>query len=245
MCYDAGMDLSLLIFLGKHDQVRHRIASADPEDLTPGKLDRAIRFAIADDEADIAGLLLDVGADLDTALCCAVSHYNEAMTVDLLQRGADAQSALNVINSKYEIYEEDLQDPDVSIDKPARRRLLTILLQHGLDPAQPVPDKPYGDGDTLLHTMCRYGSAGADIKLLLEYDHTQMLANSANNTGETPLQCYCSTGLPLRLGVVRTLLEHGADATLPNGSGKTLMQQLERHGGTPDGLRDILVEAGA
>ena len=59
------MDLSLLIFLGKHDQVRHRIASADPQDLTPGELDRAIHFAIADDKVDIVGLRLDAAAAAD------------------------------------------------------------------------------------------------------------------------------------------------------------------------------------
>ena len=62
----------MLIFLGKHDQVRHRIASADPQDLTPGELDRAIHFAIADDKVDIVGLLLDASADQDTALYCVV-----------------------------------------------------------------------------------------------------------------------------------------------------------------------------
>ena len=152
--------------------------------------------------------------------------------------GVRPEGAYNALVQLYEVFEAATRDPDVRIRSPERRRLLSIMLMHGLDPARTT--SLYGD--SMLHTLCRYGAPIDDILLLLENNRT--LANTKNAGGDMPLQCYIKNAETLRIGVVRALLEHGADATIEDGQGRPLLSLLDRRGHVP-GLRDMLVQNGA
>ena len=86
-------------------------------------------------------------------------------------------------------------------------------------------------------------AVNVDIMLVLECDH--ILANMKNASGDTPLQCYIKDASTLRIGVVKALLEHGADASINDGDGRPLLRLLDSCYSIPDGLRDMLVENGA
>ena len=217
-----------------------------------------ILIAAEDINNDSVKLLLAAGADpnkpsrpcmaheppeSEYPIGIALSNYYENMAVTLLQGGARAECGYGALNSMYQDFGADTRDPEERTLLPERRRLLYILLQYGLDPAQAVPACEYGD--TLLHTLCQNGAPIDDIKLVLECDHT--LANMKNTDGDTPLQCYIKGAITLRIGAVSALLEAGADVTINDGQGKPLLSLLDGRlrWHVPEGLRDMLVENGA
>ena len=210
-----------------------------------------LRIAVNNRHIGSVRLLLAAGADPDTPspshsqlkypLGIALWDYDPEMVALLLQAGARPDGAYDALHSMYAVFEADKEDPDVVFRPVVRRRLLSIMLKHGLDPARTVPASRYGD--TLRHALCRYGAPINDISLVLRYDEHSS-ANTKNADGDTPLQCYIKDAQTLRIGVVKALLEHGADATISDGNGKPLLRLLVRRGQVP-GLRDMLVENGA
>ena len=105
-----------------------------------------------------------------------------------------------------------------------RRGVLKALIQAGLDPA-----RVYDGRHHLLHVLCGAGAPTKDIKLLLYHG----AADAINITfeGSTPLHLHLAyAGIPT-LGTVRELLEHGANATIPDGEGRTAIEILRSRNG--------------
>ena len=70
-------------------------------------------------------------------------------------------------------------------------------------------------------------------------------ARYKNIDGDTPLMCYIKHANKLRIGVVKALLEHGADATIHDRDGRSLLSLVDKRESVPDRLRAVLVEKGA
>ena len=213
-----------------------------------------LKVAVSNRHINGVRLLLSAGADPDSpSPSSACSHlkyplggalwdYDPEMVGVLLQAGARPEHAYDALHSMYKVYEYDRSDPDVIFRPAVVRRLLTVMLRHGLEPAQVVPTCLYGD--TLLHAMCRYSAPIKDIGLALQYSNNPPV-NIRNADGDTLLLCYVKNSNVLRIGVVRTLLEHGADASICDGMGRSLLSFLERRYSVPDGLREMLVDNSA
>lgn len=211
-----------------------------------------LRLASLDGDAGIVKLLLDHGADPNVPSKTAYSNlvyplgstlwsYHEEVAEMLLRAGGNPDHAMYELNKLYAVSRTDISNPDAGIRLPARRSLLSLLLRYGLDCSRAVPDNQHGD--TLLHTLCWYEAPVSDIKLMLDHDHT--LVSIKNGDGDTPLQVYVKKAGTLRVGVVKALLEAGADATLGDGGGRPLLNLRNRHPRIPDGVRQLLVDHGA
>ena len=195
---------------------------------------------------DIVKMLLAAGADpntparfnlanltLESPLVFAVWNYHEEIAVTLLQAGARTDHVHDVLISMYQEFTADTRYPEERNRLSKRRDMLHILLKHGLD-----------QSCSLLRTLCRYGAPIKDILMLFKYDHTPF-AKYKNFDGDTPLQCYIKHANKLRIGVVKALLEHGADATINDGGGRPLLSLVDKRESVPDRLRAMLVEKGA
>ena len=207
---------------------------------------------------DIVKMLLAAGADPNTPsrfnlanftsdypLEFALMNYHSEIALTLLQGGARTELVHGALISMYQEFTADTRYPEERNRLPKRRDMFEILLKHGLDPPYPVPASI--SRDSLLHTLCRYGAPIKDIIMLFKYDHTHTshtFAKKKNFNGDTPLQCYIKNANILRIGVVKALLEHGADATINDRDGRPLLSLVDKRDSVPDGLRDMLVEKG-
>ena len=204
-------------------------------------------------------LLLNAGADpnkppspetqtLEDPLKAAISNYYVKTATTLLQNGAllngPAYDALagfyidfgaNTTNTTY--YDKRRLLPD-------RLELLEIMLQLGMDPSQTISQQGSACGDTLLHVMCRHDASIEEILKLLEYDRNAL--NKKNADGDTPLASHIG-GEKLRVGVVRTLLDYGADATVTNDEELSLLSLLDKRPvvEVTDSVREVLIDNGA
>ena len=127
---------------------------------------------------------------------------------------------------------------------PERRELLEIMLHFGMDPSQTISQQGSACGDTLLHVMCRHDAPIEEILKLLEYDRNAL--NKKNADGDTPLASHIG-GKELRIGVVRTLLEYGADAAVSNNKGLSLLSLLDKRPvvEVTNRVREVLIDNGA
>ena len=215
-------------------------------------------IAVMNGDHDIVRLLFNAGADPnkssspeisdetpDDPLKVAISNYRADTAAILLQYGAcPTESAYDALTGIYNSFEADTRDQKERSLLPVRRQLLELMLQHGLEPAQAIPAS--GNGNTLLHILCRHGAPIEDILVLLGHDKSGV--NTKNANGDTPLATYISGAETLRIGVVSALLEHGADASISDGEEVSLLDLLNRRRGTRDvqaRLRDILIDNGA
>ena len=203
----------------------------------------------------IVKMLLAAGADPNTPsrfnlanltsvypLEYALMNYHEEIAVTLLQGGALPELVHGALRDMYEDFGADTREPEERKLLRKRRDMLSIMLRHGLDPAQGLSGNRYAD--SLLHTLCRYGAPIKDIIMLFKCDHTPS-ARYKNIDGDTPLMCYIKHANKLRIGVVKALLEHGADATIHDRDGRSLLSLVDKRESVPDRLRAVLVEKGA
>ena len=211
-----------------------------------------LRLASLEGDAGIVRLLLDHGADPNMPSKTAYSDqvyplgstlwsYHEEVAEMLLQAGAIPDLAIYELNKLYAVFRADISSPDAGIRLPVRRRLLSLLLRYGLDCNRAVSDNY--DGDTLLHTLCRYEAPASDIKLMLDHDHT--LVSVKNGDGDTPLQVYIKEAETPRVNAAKALLEAGADASLYDNKGRPLLSLRNRCPRIPDGVRQLLINHGA
>ena len=138
-----------------------------------------------------------------------------------------------------------------------------LLLAAGADPDSPSPHAhlkyPLGIAlwdydDVLASILLQVGARPEGVYNALVQLYEVFEADTRDpdvrksgrlNAGDDmPLQCYIKNAETLRMGVVRALLEHGADATIEDGQGRPLLSLLDRRGHVP-GLRDMLVQNGA
>ena len=206
-------------------------------------------------------LLLNAGADpnktscpethgtLENPLKAAISNYYVKTATTLLQNGALLDGpAYDALAGFYKDFGADTTDYGERRLLPKRRKLLEIMLQHEMDPSQTISEQESICGDTLLHVMCRHDAPIEDIQMLLVDDqkHDRGTINTKNADGDTPLASHIG-GEELRIGVVRTLLEYGADGAVINDEGLSLLSLLDKRPEVevPDSVREALIDDGA
>ena len=202
-------------------------------------------------------LLLNAGADpnktscpethgtLENPLKAAISNYYVKTATTLLQNGALLNGpAYDALAGFYKDFGADTTDYDKRRLLSKRRELLKMMLQLGMDPSQTISQQGSACGDTLLHVMCRHDAPIEDILKLLEYDRNAL--NKKNADGDTPLASHIG-GEKLRVGVVRTLLDYGADATVTNDEELSLLSLLDKRPvvEVTNSLREVLIDNGA
>ena len=204
-------------------------------------------------------LLLNAGADPNKSSCPEISHgspvtplktaiskYDVETTDTLLQHGALFDSAAyDSLAGIYNDFGTDTRDQSERNRLPQRRKLLAIMLKHGMDPSKTISEPVGNRNTTLLHILCDNSAPIEDIRVLLDHDNSTI--NIINARGDTPLASYISFAETLRIGVVRTLLENGADASISDGKGVPLLSLVDSRGryNVPTGLRQMLVDNGA
>ena len=189
-------------------------------------------LAVRDESSDIAGLLLDHGADphlvyedgktlLHLLLGPPGSGWNSAWREDhlvfvqlLLEHGADVNARDNVHNT-----------PLLLAMRHRSPKIAQWLLEHGAN-----PHSVYAEGKTLLHLLSEPVGSGwghfwhdnhvAFAQLLLERGAD---VNARDNVHRTPLLLAIQDRSP---NIARFLLEHGADSNLVYEEGNTLLHLL-------------------
>ena len=219
-----------------------------------GKTPLSIAAGRGDDET--VKLLLNAGADpnkppspetqtLENPLKAAISNYYVKTATTLLQNGALLNGpAYDALAGFYKDFGADTTDYDLRRLLPERRKMFKLMLQHVMDPSQAMPGLESKCGDTLLHVMCRHDAPIEDILELLEHDGSTI--NTKNADGDTPLASHIG-GEKLRVGVVRTLLEYSADATVINDEGLSLLSLLGKRPvvDVTDSVSEMLIDNGA
>ena len=173
-------------------------------------------------------LLIEQGADVhatdvneDTPLCTVLGEWYRYAIYALLDNGAEPGNCHDQLADLY-LNMCNLDWRDELRLYSYRRSVLAALLRRGLD-ALYVFDA--ARGYHLLHALCRYGAPIKDVRLLLDSGAGDGI-NSLTRAGETALHLHLAcAGSPV-LGTVRDLLEHGADATIPDGEGRTVIEIL-------------------
>ena len=213
-----------------------------------GKGNTPLSIAAGRGDDETVRLLLNAGADPNLSshpethgtpknpLNASISCYQVKTAATLLQHGARLDGA--VYDSLAGIYRVKKR----LLSK--RRKLLEIMLQHEMDPSQTISQQESICGDTLLHVLCRHDAPIEDILMLLE--HGRSVINKKNAEGDTPLASHFGDS-ELRIGVVRTLLEYGADATVINDEGLSLLSLLDKRlvVKVTVSLRKMLIDNGA
>lgn len=150
--------------------------------------------AIHRNRRDFFGLLLSHGAD------CKAEDYRGRTALHHLASGKERE------------YEYD----------PTRRDLQQQLDEHFLQGLLSVDDNLYvkdGKGRTCLHDLARFGSTGL-VKVFLQNGRFKVGFDPEDNEARTPLHAACEAEND-DPGLVRLLLEHGADPKKKIKNGRT------------------------
>ena len=177
----------------------------------------ALLLALERENLDVAQLLLDHNADVNvrdkrgnTPLHVAVSTGNGHLDICriLLNRNAE-------VNSR----NHHGSTPLLLASEHGAPELVELFLDHNAD-----PHARDGDGDTLLHCAAIAGRIEV-VQLLLERNaDLNADVNSQNNEGSTPLHLASAGYGEGNPGIVRLLLDHGADSQARNLSGETAFE---------------------
>ena len=223
-----------------------------------GRTPLSITAGRGDDET--VKLLLNAGADpnnppspetqtLENPLKAAISNYRVTTAKLLLQSGSHPGGpAYDALAGFYKDFGANTTYQNERGLLPERRELLEFMLQLGMDPSHTISQQESACGDTLLHVLCRHDAPIEDIQMLLVDDrkHDRGTINTKNADGDTPLASHIG-GEELRIGVVRTLLEYGADAAVINNEGLSLLSLLDKRPEVEvtDSVREALIDNGA
>src|ERR1700733_414874 len=198
---------------------------------------RPLGWAVANDDVDMAKLLLARGANIDCAnklgqvpLLIATTRGNVNMVCLLVEKGANINytDEVNIPSLNYacELYSKAKHNEDEQLKGGDWRRkcytgyevlppsasfysIIKKLLKHKADVA--IADR---NGNTPLH-IAAWGSTGKLELIALLLDHGAEI-NRKNNKGETVLMISCHD-----LERTQYLIRHGADINLKDSEGKT------------------------
>jgi ankyrin repeat protein len=110
----------------------------------------------------------------------------------------------------------------------------SLLLERGADPTIAT-----GKGCTPLMAASDGGGYLKVVRLLLGQPSVKATINQGDSLGRTALWSACCHG---RLGVLRALLESGADPTIANHKGTTPMAAAKREPISAEGRRECVAE---
>jgi ankyrin repeat protein len=203
-------------------------AGADVNELDPSTL-TALHMAASRGAVDIAGLLINAGADVNAQagsgqglvrpLHLATQFNRPAVVALLLQHGADVDATTS--------------RGETALLLAAKSGYVDIaeqLLQSGADPL--AAEASYGD--TAIYIAAMNGFLDV-VKLMVSSGVDVNLQNS--RTGETALWV---AAMDNRADVVAFLLSAGADPNIANGKGQTPLQMS-----SDPAVQDVLRKAGA
>ena len=207
------------------------------------------------------GLLIAHGADDeaadhagDTPLCKSLEALAAALQDGNLKRAAPCEEVVGVLLDAgaatdrchpraaalyRDVPKPNWRDRGEMLLLPLRRRVLTTLLGKGLQAGRSCDDR----GNTLLHVLCRCAAPSDDILLLLEAGVADSI-NLRTADGDVPLLLYLESAKRPAMQTVRALLEHGADATMVNGQGRTAVEITDTIPRSSDSLALLVVEHG-
>ncbi|TXG82859.1 MAG: ankyrin repeat domain-containing protein [Spirochaetes bacterium] len=178
--------------------------------------------ASEENQTDIIKILADQGVNLNqvdqefvTPLMTSCYYGNLNATLTLIEKGAEVNQSVNGVTAI--LLAAQVGDVDI----------ITALLLNGANPNQPdegtAPNWVYGYKPIII--AAQNGNIDAVIKLL---DNGANI-NDKNAEGCTALYTVCWVG---NLQMVQTLIERGADKTIPNNYGMTPTFIAEQQGFT-------------
>ncbi|AEO66577.1 uncharacterized protein THITE_110529 [Thermothielavioides terrestris NRRL 8126] len=167
----------------------------------------------------IAKLLLEAGAELEakspvtgrTALHEAISGQKTDLVIFLLKHGASVVS--KDMHSENAIWHA-LNQPS---DDTTLLRIILRSIEGNQTAKSSLIQRSESGGRTPLHECAECGWVER-AELLLDAGGSQFMVSQVDGRGNTPLHAAAANG---QFGVVRVLLEHGADMLATNDDGRT------------------------
>lgn len=206
--------------------------------------------AVRKGDEEAVRALLDMGEDINAVseehsfeglspLAVACRTCDIPMSVLLLELGADP----SLKNSAGELPIVALFGPQLMLHAPKNlyrdrlaERLVELLARHGFDPDSSLNDQ----GDCLLGLACSSQNGrgvGRDSVIHMVVEEAVRLGadvNRKNNAGQTPLMLSCAGDFQTMEEVQTALLEAGADVTLRDAQGNTVLHYAAQQASNRD-----------
>ncbi|MCR9251732.1 MAG: ankyrin repeat domain-containing protein [bacterium] len=184
-----------------------------------------IRPAVSNNHTETSILLLDNGANISGMIPISSGHGNDKVVMKLLEKGANPDNGtVPAVKNKHVKVAKILIDSGANVKDP---KFLQMAVDNKQGPMVTVLDKGGCDvhhtndkGNSFLHQSSQFKGEVELVKALLG---TAIDVNAKNNFGNTALHLAAKEGNK-NLESVTAIAEAGADLTIENDKGKTILK---------------------
>ena len=215
--YDHYDALYVACMEGRFDVIQLLLEFDSPHKISAKSINNAFFCACDASDIDVVRYLISKGADVN-----AVDEDDGSLAIDTAIRRNDIPLTKLLIENGFNVNTMHPEYHDLPLlylaCRPHRADLIKLLLDSGAD-----PNIHYNGGNTLLLELvrdtCEKRADYTDL-IIIFLNHGANVNGAHERSGETPLMI---AGAAANIGLVKLLLEYGADVTQVNIEGKSVL----------------------